>query len=189
MTTKQKKISENWSKQICKLNEIAEAALSDLDEFEECGITVKVEDSEESLRGQLHKIKSLAFKLHETLISNPIRTAFSKDRISLSEQDYWLLRAQGLKLFTAKRVGISPVSDYEVYKNCIYEDEEKVCFLDPDETSEVETVDKKTGHIKIRFRISRSPEELELKHLRPEQKEFFAKYRPDVLARLKKNQI
>jgi len=40
---------------------------------------------------------------------------------------------------------------------------------------------------KVRLRLALSPEELELKHLRPEQKRFFETYRPDVLARLRKD--
>jgi hypothetical protein len=183
---KKKKQPENWSQDIFKLSELADSAISTLSDFEkDSGEIVKAPDSEQPLREQLWEMKWLVSKLHENLVAAPVRTAFSYGRLNLTERQYWLLLADGLELFTAKKLGISPVSDYDCYKMCVYKNEQEVCFMDPDETPEVETVDRKTGHKRIRFRLARSPEELEAKHLRPEQREFFKKYRPDVLARLK----
>jgi hypothetical protein len=177
---------ENWSQDIYKLNDIADSVIFNLRKFEKnSGEVIKAPDSNRPLREQVWEIKWLASKLHEVLLAGPIRTVFSADRLNLTAQQYFLLRARGFELFTAKQLGISPVGDYECYRMCVYKNEQAVCFMDPDETPEVKTVDNKTGHKRIRIRLAHSPEECELKHLRPEQREFFTKHRPDVLERMK----
>ena len=139
------------------------------------------------LKEGLLRIRQEAEWLHGALTTEPIQRIFSPDRANLTEQQYYLLRAAGIMLPPATSLRISPVDDYEVYRYCIYEDDKRVCFVHPDENPVVETVDEKTGYTKIRIRLAISPEEIELKHLRPEQREFFAKYRPDVLERIQKD--
>jgi hypothetical protein len=186
---KQKRQEQDWTKRLRKHRENCELtrdALMELDqEFEDGG---DLRPLLHRLRNQIREICGDAGWLHETICVAPIRTAFSLNRMNITEQQYWFLRAAGLELFTAKTLGIAPLSDYEVYQNCVYEDDEIVCFVDPDETPEVETVHKKTGSTSIRIRLAHSPEECKLRHFRPEQKRFFAKYRPDVLARAKQTE-
>jgi len=92
--------------------------------------------------------------LHETLCAGPATKLFLVDRIKLSKQDFFLLQAFGAKLPMVKTLGICDFDDYELYAMCVYEDEEKVCFMYPDETPDVGTFDEKTGHGHIRLRIA-----------------------------------
>jgi len=181
---KRKTQEQDWTKRLQKHREdcdLTREALLELDrEFEDDG---DLRPLLHRLRDQIREICGDAIWLHETMCAAPIRTAFSLERMNITEEQYWFLRAAGLEFITAKGLGIAPLSDFEVYKNCVYEDDKTVCFLDPDETPEVKSVNKKTGRTSIRIRLARSPEECHLKHFRPEQKQFFAKYRPDVLAR------
>ena len=136
------------------------------------------------LKDSLRGIVSESDWLQETLCAGPARKLFSKDRNKLTIQQYWLLRARGVQVPTVKSLGICGVDDYDVYEMCIYEGNDVICLMDPNETPEVTTVDNKTGIRHTRLRLSSSPEELKLRHLRPEQREFFAKYSTDVLARM-----
>lgn len=181
---KQKQQQKDWAEQIRDLLQAVEVAREDL------GDSVnKYRDGEDLERGlrclgdDLARISHLADQLYQNMYVIPIRRMFSLDRMNITRQQYSLARAAGLELFTAKGLKICPVDDYEVYQHCCYENEEMVCFVDPDENPPVETVDKKTGHTLVRLRVARSPEELEAKCLRPEQRRFFEKYRPDALAR------
>lgn len=185
---KQKKDEKDWTKHLQNHRQNCELAWEDfkiLLEEHERRRNIKL-----LLRRFKEKIQQLrcdAVRLHETLIVEPAQKTLSLERANLTEQQYYLLRAAGITMPTAKSLGISPVDDHEVYRHCIYKDDKQVCFLDPNENPVVETVDKKTGCTKVRIRLAISPEEIELKHLRPEQREFFAKYRPDVLERIQKD--
>jgi len=175
---KQIEQATDWFVQIGELNWLIEAAIDDLHEFEKAsGERVEAEDSDQPLLQQLKNIKAAAHRLHDVLCVAPIRTAFSVNRMNITRQQYWLLRAAGLTFPTAKDLGICNVDDYEVYRNSIYEDDVMVCLMDPNE---------KTGSTKIRIRLAMSPEELNIKNLRPKQKEFFKRNRPDVLERMQK---
>lgn len=183
---KQKKQEPDWPEQVQELRVACWAALEDLAELEEeYRDGEDIEGSLKRFRDELDAVYRLSDRLHETMCVIPIRKMFSVDRINITEREYHLTRAAGFKLVTAKGLGICPLDDFDVYRMCVYEDDKMVCFLNPDESPKVKTVDKKTGVTHIRLRIARSPEELEAKHLGPEQRQFFTKYRPDVLARLK----
>ena len=136
----------------------------------------------------MEQIQTEADRLHGEVCIVPLRMMFSANRVKITKHQYWLIRATGFEMFTAKKLGICPVDDYDVYKNCLYKDNGRVCFICPDKMPAMETVNKKTGGTRLRRRIACSPEETALQYYRPEQKRFFSKYRPDVLARAKKIQ-
>jgi hypothetical protein len=138
------------------------------------------------LRGKVRALQASADRVHDKMAIAPLRHMFSADRLNLTEKEYYLARAAGLGFITPKSLGVSPVTDFEVYRLSVYEDANTVCFMDPNENSNVETVDpKRPDHISIRLRGAISPEETERKYYRPEQEQFFAKHRPDVLSRSK----
>ena len=124
-----------------------------------------------------------AEQLCEVLFESPVRRIFSADRVNVTEQQLQLARAAGLDCFTAKSLGVSPITDYEAYRLCVYEDDQIVWFWHPDEPPP--SPPRHEGNtITVRGRAALSPEEVDPDHLRPEQIEFFTKYRPDVLPRL-----
>ncbi len=136
----------------------------------------------------MKEIESGADRIYEEIVKIPIRTMLSVNRLQLTEEQYFLLRAAGIDLFNPKRLGICTVDDFEVFKNCIYEDSESVGFMDPNEKPVKKLKLKKTGKSSIRLRFSCSPEETCLENYRPEQIRFFKKFRPDVIARAKKTE-
>jgi len=134
---------------------------------------------------EMQQIKKEADSLDEIMCKDPIRRAFSVDRLNLTERQYYLLRAAGFHVFTAETLGLLWISDYDAYRLCVYENGTSVSFMDPRETLDVVTIaDGETGRGIAQMRLARSPEECQIRHLRPEQRDFFAKYRPDVLARM-----
>jgi len=142
-----------------------------------------IEKPLDQFRKNMQEIRRGDEQFHEEFLIGPIRKILSKDRRNITEREYLLAQAAGFQLPTAQSIGIAPVSDYEVYLNCVYEDDKIVCFMDPNETPQIKTVDEQTGKTRIRIRLARSPEETNISYYTPEQKRFFAKYRPDVLAR------
>ena len=182
---KEEKERIEWPQQVQSHREscrMAERELARLDEALDTGADVQPLVSQ--LQEMMQEIRQTADHLCETLVVGPAKKVFSIDRINLSSEQYHLLQAAGAAFPTVKSWGICDVDDFELYAMCVYEDDEKVCFMAPDETPEVDTFDEKTGRGRIRLRMACSPEELKLKHLRPEQRAFFEKYRPDVIQRM-----
>jgi len=181
---KKEKKQNDWTELLLGHGLIWDMAFAELDklvqDFHDGENTEKLLDQ---LRKDMREIQRVTDQLIEELLVGPIKKILSIDRRNITEREYLLAHAAGFQLPTAQSIGIAPVSDYEVYLNCVYEDDKAVCLMDPNETPQVETVDKQTGNIRIRIRLARSPEETRLAHYTPEQREFFAKYRPDVLAR------
>lgn len=75
-----------------------------------------------------------ADQLPEVLFESPVRRIFSADRLNVTKQQLQLACAAGLDCLTAKSLGVSPISDYEAYRPCVYEDDKEVAFSHPDET-------------------------------------------------------
>ncbi len=124
-----------------------------------------------------------ADELSRVLHESPVRRIFSADRLNVTEEQLLLARAAGFSCFTAKSLGVSPISDYEAYRLCVYEDDERVWFIHPDEPPP--SPPRHEGNtIIVRGKAALSPEEVDVAHFRPEQVEFFTKYRPDILPRL-----
>ncbi len=135
------------------------------------------------IRDEMGQITKETHDLHETMVIRPIRRMFSPDRLNVTEQQYLLARAAGFNSFTTKSLGVSPISDYEAYRLCVYEDDEIVWFWHPDQTPP--GPDRHEGNIVVvRGKAALSPEEIDTAHLRPEQLEFIRKHRPDILPRL-----
>jgi hypothetical protein len=131
------------------------------------------------LQEQLESIRSLANKGTERLGFKPCAKLIAGE--CLTEQEYFLLRAMGINELTAKSIGLSSVDDYKVFLNLYYEDEKWRCYINP----ALKPRDPEATRIAMRF--GRPPEELHLKNLRPEQKEFFKKYLPEVLTRFQRD--
>jgi hypothetical protein len=132
------------------------------------------------LVSRMHREADLLSKvLHES----PVRRIFSTDRLNVTEQQLLLARAAGFSCFTAKSLGVSPITDYEAYRLCVCEDNESVWFLHPDERP-ASPPRRKGNTVFVRGKAALSPEEVDIAHLRPEQVEFINKHRPDVLPRL-----
>ena len=81
-------------------------------------------------------------------------------------------------------MGLSPVDDYEVFRNLCYEDDERVCYID---LGKPEPKKPNDMDMAIGIKFGRKPERLWAKHLRPEQRVFFEKHWPDVLKRFKED--
>jgi len=141
------------------------------------------------LSKQIEQMQQDAHRLWKILYATPRNKLWSLHRLSLTEQEYWFLRAAGFGLFTAKNLGVSPIDDYDAYRVGVYEDDTSMCFMHPDETPDTVTVvNKKTGREWVRIRLAQSPEECQVRCLRSGQLEFYRKYRPDVLARMQPEQ-
>jgi hypothetical protein len=124
-----------------------------------------------------------AGQLSQVLHESPVRRIFSTDRLNVTEQQYLFAHAAGFTFLTAKSLKVSPISDYEAYLLCVYEDDEVVAFMHPDETPPPPP--RHEGNTTfVPVHVALSPEEVDVAHLRPEQVEFFTKYRPDILPRL-----
>ena len=180
---KQKNIQLSWPDQIKELVNACDEVL---------GIVKNADEDmghaeRQSLEKELAKVKGMADRLYSTLYQEPVGKIVSLDRMNMTEEQYYLLCANGCKLFSAEELGISPVSDYQAYLNCCYEDEEQVCYIDPREKPPVENERDGNGHFSVRLRIGCYPEELHIKHLRPSQKEFFKEYMPELLARFQQD--
>lgn len=180
---KQKKTQLSWLNQLTELNRTCDYVLEMVDEAD----GNMSPDELRTLRDELGKVKRIAEQLHVTMCQTPVGKMIGLDRMSMTKQEYYFLCAAGAKLFSTDQLGISPVSDYQAFLNCCYEDDEKVCYINPAKKPPVEDEDKKTGSFTIRVGIGYPPEELHLKYLRPEQKEFFAKFLPDVLERFQQD--
>jgi hypothetical protein len=78
---------------------------------------------------------------------------------------------------TAKALGLSPVTDPEAFAMLFYEDNDRLCYINPAERP-------REAHT-LRFRFGRPPEELSRSSLRPEQHKFFKRYLPSLYKRFK----
>lgn len=186
MKTKKKR-DRNWTKMLQDHSMVCEAVKRGLEELDR-----RLEDGDD-VTDALDQLKNLVLRMHrgadllaKVLHRLPVAKAFSADRLNITEQQYWLLCAVGFNgFFTARSLGVSPISDYEAYQLCVYEDDKVVAFLDPDETPPPPP--RRNGRKKtIAVHLALSPEEVDPAYLRPEQIDFFKKYRPDVLPRLGK---
>jgi hypothetical protein len=177
---KQNKRSKQWGEDILKLIAVCEEALENLTAYEEeTGGKVKAMESEDTLFRQLQEIQSFANRIHGEFCSG-WATKFFKG-IPLTPTEYYLMRAAGIHLRTAKMLGLSQVDDFEAFSNLCYEDHQSYCYIAPEE--EAEDSSSKSEE-EIRIRLGQPPEELRARYLRREQRVFFEQYLPDILDRL-----
>jgi hypothetical protein len=180
--TKRKTETTDWCSDLGNLNGLIEMAIYVLEEFEkESGEDVKTHNGDQSLRRQLQEIRCLAGKMHYNLCGTLAAKLAAHE--PFSEREYHLMCASGCNFWSAKYLGISDVSDYEVFLNCCYEDDRTRTYIMPMEKPPFEWVDKKTGTRKVKIRIGRAPEEICLGDLSPKQRHFFKEHAPHILKR------
>ena len=122
----------------------------------------------ERLDKELTKIKELTKKLFQTLLFTPIRKIESGQRVTQSE--YHSFQNRNVSFCqTVKSLGIFPIDDYELFSLLRYDGKNSSCYINIEE-----------GGIGC-LSDGVPPEQLNIKYLRLEQKEFFEKYLPDVL--------
>ena len=97
----------------------------------------------------------------------------------LTREEYYLFAASVECFMTAKQLGLSQMDDYDVFCLMCYEDDDCRCYINPFEWPR----DSSSG--KVGLRIGRPPEELRADALRSEQREFFARYLPEVYPRFR----
>jgi hypothetical protein len=184
---KREKEQKGWITYLQNYLENCRLKLEDVEKLE--AKNIDKHDAMELLREfrkMMEEIQRGADHIYEEIVSIPLATMCSVNRLQLTEEQFYLTRVAGISLFTAKRFGICAVDNFEVYRNSIYEDSKSVGFMAPNETPVKKNKDKKTGKSFIRLRLACSPEETCLENYRPEQIRFFQKYRPDVISRAKK---
>ena len=91
----------------------------------------------------------------------------------LTREQYLLLSAAGLELFTHKNVGLSAFDDFELAEMFVYEDDDRYSVINPGRQPDE----------LLRVHVGTCPEDIEFDRLRPEQQHFFETYLPEVAAR------
>lgn len=184
---KNKNEKTDWCSDLCVLIEQIEGATQNLEDFEkEFAEDVKTRDADKSLRHQLQEIRFTAGKIKEKLCHTwTLKFAAHEP---LSEQEFYLMLASGINFWSAKELGISQVSDYDLFLNCCYEDDRSRTYIMPTEKPPFEWVDKKTGSRKVKIRLGRAPEEIRLEALSPKQRHFFEKHAQHILERFVKTE-
>jgi len=161
----------NASKTACEDLMFALEDCATVTEHERGRLVVKLNDIVTNLR----QIQNLFWG------NNP-KQVFSGRPLESTQYLYW--RALGHDLGSAHGLGLFPISDHDIHKMLCYEDDKRYCYINPAPQSTcVTVVDKETGALSVNPEIGRYPEELQLKHLRPEQLDFFTEYMPEVLRR------
>jgi hypothetical protein len=159
-----------------------------------------VERAERALRGRLSRAvpeddRSLLRALHADLAECRQSAEQAMDRYSmepfntylegrpLSREQYYVCRARGLDLGTAREVGLVDVDDYDVYRMLCYEDEKSWTYINI-HLAPREPI--RPGQVtRIGMRFGSAPEECRRRFLRPEQHDFFRDRLPDVYERFR----
>ena len=94
----------------------------------------------------------------------------------LTREQYLLLSAAGLELFTHKNVGLSAFDNFELAQMFFYEDDDRYSVINPGRQPDE----------LLRVHVGTCPEDIEFDRLRPEQQHFFETYLPEVAARFKR---
>lgn len=95
----------------------------------------------------------------------------------LSREQYYLVRALGVDFGGAQEVGLTDLSDYEVYRMLCYEDDQRFSYINV-HRSPRDPPSKRVG-----ARFGMSPEECRRRYLRPEQVTFFRDRCPEIYQR------
>ncbi|MGD0572453.1 MAG: hypothetical protein ABSB11_05475 [Sedimentisphaerales bacterium] len=181
-----KEQSEEWCGNINKIIQAVDEAAEDLEAIEkQLGYSVQATDSDQTLWARLRKVKALADKIHEYFCRSWVGKMAAGQ--PMTEKEFRLMQASGCVGYTAKNFGLSPVSDYEVFMHCCYEDDKGSCYINPGKKRPVFETDAKTGNKYIRIQFGRYPEELHTKNLRPKQRVFFETHLPAVYRRFRKD--
>ncbi len=145
---------------------------------------LELDQSFEALDKSLQNAATFVGAIDETNTSLMTK-ALSGQR--LSRVQFHLLSALGVLNYTNKTAGLSEYDDYEVFQHFCYERGEDHAYITPDmEPLEPSvTVDGTTTYKVRAFAPGRPPEEIPLDHLKAEQRLFFERYLPNVVARFK----
>jgi len=136
----------------------------------------------------LSDISSQENMLRDKLCMQPLAAIAGASRVP-SEQEYLSLRMMGVLPGTAKVLGLTNVDDHEAFGHLFYEDDKHYCLINPWEDPQPHELPGASmeGPYRVRSRVGKPPELCSLDSLRPEQKEFFRRHLPTVLARFKKD--
>jgi hypothetical protein len=129
----------------------------------------------QQLESELAKIQEAQREAFEYYFAGLVQRWFKAK--PLTREEYHLVAACVGSFMTAKQLGLSEIDDYDVYSLLCYEDDTCWCYIDPFARPR----DPSSGTVGLR--VGRPPEELKASALRPEQREFFARYFPEALAR------
>jgi hypothetical protein len=170
--------SEQWLEQINHLTEVSAWASAAAKELQrQVGKDPKLQVSLGSLNILLDEIQSSTERIWQLLCSNPAQKILAGKL--MTEQEYFFWRARGCHLFTAEGLGLAQVGDYDVHRNLCYEDDQRYCYINPaPKPQDPNSKEVLSG-------IGLPPEELYLRDLRPEQRQFLGKYLLDVLRRFR----
>ncbi len=128
-----------------------------------------------SLERELHGIGELASGLFERLCAGPSHKLLAGK--PLSQEEYYLVRASGVDFGGAKDLGLTDLTDYEVYRMLCYEDDRRWSYINV----HLSPRDPQSQQVSARFGCP--PEECRRRFLRPEQETFFRDRFPKVYER------
>ncbi len=138
-----------------------------------------IEELLPALRREAERIHKTAEAVNERTVRQPARKLLQGR--PLTEQEYYLVRTGGVHLNTAHQLGFSPVDEYRLYRHLCYEDDRRICCINPEPKQT--NVDDNA----VTIQLGCTPEELHTQHLRPDQKAFFQEHLPELLARFQDN--
>lgn len=178
---KKHRLGEPWENCVKKIIADSDEVLETLRVLDNLlGESIKVRPSLRLLRKRLNEIRGAADTIHARLCREPAEKILGG--ISLTEEEYFIMRAKGIHFGTAKELGLSSVDDYEIFLCFCYRDGGRSCYINPG----LKPDDSDGTTIRI-GRFGKAPEELNVKHLRQEQQEFFRKYLPNTLKRFQRD--
>lgn len=131
----------------------------------------------EALTREIEKCSRAAEKAFERCSSVPINKVLAE--VPLSREQYYLCRAMGMDLGTAREVGLIDFDDYQIYRMLCYEDDNRWAYIN------IHLAPREPHPTQVAARFGRPPEEFRRRFLRPEQHDFFREFLPDVYKRFR----
>ena len=125
----------------------------------------------------LQDVKSQASYLKDDFLSRPIIKLLSGKR--LTEAEFHFVASLEVMYWSAKLVGLSPATDFEVFDNFCCEISDEAFQINPNPVAP-------DGSATVRGPLippTRFPEQICISDLRPTQRDFFATHLPELFAR------
>ena len=105
----------------------------------------------------------------------------------LNREQFHLISALGGLSYSNKSAGLSEYDDYEIFQHFCYESDNEHGYITPGRKALPPPVMiGQTTHISARVGPEWAPEDIPWDRLRSEQRVFFERYVPDVVARFKR---
>lgn len=122
--------------------------------------------------------RSIGNTLFDRLCSAPV--ALYLNGYLLTHEQFHLLAAQGI-MFDCT---------YNAFRMLHYEDDDRRCYINPNETPlPPPEIDQQGGiHQRVGLRLGKPPEEILWNRLRPEQQDYFQQYLPEIAARFRREE-